>query len=82
MMCTYISSLWRNITNDCSFSELDKAIAHAAIEEETRYSVCAEEAFRLYLKTRREKETWENGCFLGDIYISLYAMYSYLGRAQ
>jgi hypothetical protein len=56
MMCTYISSLWRNITNDCSFSELDKAIAHAAIEEETRYSVCAEEAFRLYLKTRREKE--------------------------
>jgi hypothetical protein len=37
-------------------SELDKAIAHAAIEEETRYSVCAEEAFRLYLKTRKEKE--------------------------
>jgi hypothetical protein len=35
-------------------SELDKAIAHAAIEEETRYSVCAEETFRL--KTRKEKE--------------------------
>lgn len=35
-------------------SELDKAIAHAAIEEETRYSICAEEAFRLYLKTWRE----------------------------
>jgi hypothetical protein len=31
-------------------------IAHAAIEEETRYSVCAEEAFKLYLKTLKEKE--------------------------
>jgi len=28
----------------------------AAIEEETRYSVCAEEAFGLYLKMRKEKE--------------------------
>lgn len=37
-------------------SEVDKAIAHAAIEEEIRYSVCAEDAFRLYLKTRKEKE--------------------------
>jgi len=37
-------------------SELDKAIAHAAIEEETRYSACAEGAFRLYLKTRKEKK--------------------------
>jgi hypothetical protein len=37
-------------------SELDKAIADAAIEKETRYSVCAEEALRSYLKTRKEKE--------------------------
>jgi hypothetical protein len=37
-------------------SELDKAIADAAIEEETRYSVCAEEAFRSYLKMRKGKE--------------------------
>ncbi len=31
-------------------------IGLASIEEETRYSVCAEEAFRLYLKARKEKE--------------------------
>jgi hypothetical protein len=37
-------------------SELDKAIAHAASEEEARYSACAEEAFKLYLKTPKEKE--------------------------
>jgi hypothetical protein len=37
-------------------SEVDKAIAHAAIEDETRYSVCAEEGFRSYPKTRKEKE--------------------------
>jgi hypothetical protein len=37
-------------------SELDKAIAQAAIEEKTPYSVCAEKAFRSYLKTRNEKE--------------------------
>lgn len=36
--------------------ELDNAIAQAAIEEEIRYSACAEEAFRSYLKMRKEKE--------------------------
>ena len=36
-------------------SDLDKNMAHAAIEDEKRYSDCAEEAFKLYLKTREEK---------------------------
>jgi len=31
-------------------------IAHEAIEEETRYSVCPEEAFGLYRKEKKEKE--------------------------
>jgi hypothetical protein len=43
-------------TLQCVQHKLTDAIAHAAIEEETRYSVCAKEAFRLYLKTQKEKE--------------------------
>lgn len=35
---------------------LDKAVAHLAIEDEMSYSQVAEEAFKLYLKTRQERE--------------------------
>jgi hypothetical protein len=42
--------------------EIDKAIAHQAIEEEIGYSRIAEKAFQLYLKTvKKEKEAKKEG---------------------